>query len=316
MSEEPVDRTRGGVSAIVVTLGMSPWLQACLESLRRANAELSPSQGPLEILLVDQAKKPCALPEGLADQILRPGKNLGFARANNLALAKTRGDFIILINDDAILEEGWLSTLLEAMQGRKGVAAVQGVNIRMDRPELLDGRGLAWNKRWQAVQIDHGQPSPAQEVPSSSVFGVSATAALFRRRALEQVVGPDLQVFDPTLGSYYEDVDLACRLRRQGQEALAVPAARARHAGSTTGDAIGAGSTPWIYGNRLLVLARWLGRGFWPRLPLFLLRDSLDLVQALARRDLKRALGIPKGWAHAASRMPSFAHMGRPADNA
>jgi N-acetylglucosaminyl-diphospho-decaprenol L-rhamnosyltransferase len=272
------------VSAIVPTLGRSPYLQPCLEALRR--------EGGIEIVVVDQGETPVDLPEGLADRVLRPGTNLGFAAGTNLGIAESSGALLATVNDDAIVEPGWLARLRAALEEDPKAAAVQGVNLLLDDPERADGCGIAWNRWWQAVQIGHGEEAPPSTPGAREIFGVSATAALFRREAL-RAVSPAGEVFDPRLISYYEDVELAGRLRAGGFRALLVPAARARHAGSATGRTLSRERWRLIYGNRYLAAARYLGRGFWPRLPVLVLRDLLDLAHG------DRAAGILAGWGRA-----------------
>ena len=146
--------------------------------------------------------------------------------------------------------------------------------------------------------MGHGEPAPPKEGGVREVFGVSATAALFRRDALHAVAA-DGAVFDPRLVSYYEDVELAGRLRAAGYRALLVPTARARHAGSATGRTMSRERWRLIYGNRWLAAARLLGRGFWPRVPLLALRDLLDLGRAALGGDEARVAGIVAGWGRA-----------------
>ena len=427
-------------TVVVPTVGRSPWLAACLRALRR-----QADAAALEILVVDQAPQPLALPPGLADRVLRPERNLGFAGGTNLGLAAARGELLATVNDDAVVGPGWLAALTAALRGDPRAAAAQGINVLagpagmdtgkaygrgdhdsgdddsggddggrdhgarpgdrlgQDAPERIDGCGLGWNRWWQAIQIGHGEPlpaaaaattasaasgglapphaasaltgtdqapvqtsgsspvamkpaasqlAPAPVTPASStlapdwqpaggavaaveVFGVSATAALFRRSALEQVALGG-EVFDPRLVSYYEDAELAGRLRAAGFSALLVPAARARHLGSASVRTAAAGRERWrlIYGNRYLAAARLLGRGLWPRLPLMLLRDLLDvagpaaLLHELLRRDSGlpagdrgtgprdrrgRLSGLAAGWGRALRHLPSFARTGAPA---
>lgn len=285
------------VTAVVPTLGRSPLLVPCLEALRREGMGTI-----LQIILVDQGETAVTIPAGVADRVLRPGRNLGFAAGTNLGIAEavTAGsEGIATVNDDAIVEPGWLAPLVAALEADSRVAAVQGVNLQMDQPDLVDGCGIAWNGWWQAVQIDHGRPAPPMpEIMAEirEVFGVSATAALYRRSALSAVGG---EAFDPRLGSYYEDVDLAVRLRAAGWRALLVPAARARHGGSVTGRTLSRERWRLIYGNRYLVASRLLGRGFLPRLPVLVLRDGIDLGRALLTGDRELAAGIVGGWRRA-----------------
>jgi GT2 family glycosyltransferase len=283
------------VSAVVPTLGRSRWLISCLEALRRDG------ESETEILVVDQGENPVEIPAGLADRVLRPGRNLGFAAGTNLGIAEAAGELIATVNDDVLIEPGWLAALGSALEREPRAAAAQGVNLLMDDPVRADGCGLEWNRWWQAVQIGHGETAPSPAEPVREVFGVSATAALFRRDAL-RAVAPDGSVFEPRLVSYYEDVELAGRLRAAGWRALLVPAARARHAGSATGATMSRERWRLVYGNRYLAASRRLGPGLVPRLPWMLLRDLLDLRKA----DREQAAGIRAGWRRAIRELPGF----------
>ena len=261
------------VTAVVPTLGRSPWLIPCLEALRREG---------VEIVVVDQSEEP--LP--VAERVIRPGRNLGFAAATNLGIAESSREYVATVNDDAVVEPGWTAKLVEALDRHPKAAAAQGVNVSPDG--LVDGCGIEWNRWGQAVQAGHGEPAPPLSEPRE-VWGVSATAAVYRREALVPLGDSP---FDPRLVSYYEDVDLAGRLRAAGWSALLVPAARARHAGSATGGTMSRERWRLIYGNRWLV-AR--GQPFWR----MAVRDLVDLGRALGSGDLSRAAGIPAGWARA-----------------
>ncbi len=290
------------LSAVVPTLGRSPHLIPCLEALRDQGAE---------IILVDQTEAPSEVPAGLVDRLLRPGRNLGFAAGTNLGIAAAGGEWIATVNDDAVVEPGWLDSLVAALAADPRVAAVQGVNVIFDAPHLTDGCGLTWNRWWQAVQIGRGRTVPPPGDGAREIFGVSATAAVFRRAALKSVA-PEGEVFDSGLGSYYEDVDLAGRLRAAGWRALLVPAARARHAGSATGSTLSRERWRLIYGNRYLAAARLLGRSFWPRLPRMAARDAIDLARAVKRGDGDLAAGILAGWRRAARHLTAFVRRGDP----
>jgi len=305
-----------GISAVVPTLGMSPLLVPCLEALRREGGGVGEAGESLEIVLVDQGPTATELPPGLIDHRLRLPENLGFAAGTNAGIAASSGTWVAVVNDDLVVEPGWLPALLAALRGDEKAAGAQGWNLREQDPSRIDGGGLAWNRAWQAVQIGCGYPVPAPRAESGGgveIFGVSATAALYRRGALEEVSLGAGAVFDPALVSYYEDVDLACRLRAAGWRSWRVPAARARHAGSLTGRRLGWRRLAYLYGNRYLVLARFLGAAFRDCLGAALIRDAKDLARALIRGDGRTLVGIAAGWLRALRRLPHFTHGGRPA---
>jgi GT2 family glycosyltransferase len=129
------------------------------------------------------------------------------------------------------------------------------------------------------VQVGRDAPAPPVSTPPFEPFGVQATAAIYRRTALERVAFERARPFDERLESWYEDVDLAGRLRAAGFRARAVPAARALHRGSATG-----ATMPWrrrrlLARNRILVVARLTGRRFPALLPRLALRDLIDGVR-------------------------------------
>ncbi len=289
--------------AVVPTLGWSPRLAETLAALQADGG------ARLETVVVWQGE--ASPPRELAaDRLVTSVANLGFSGAINLALADGDAPFVALVNDDATVEPGWLATMHAGLAEAREVAAVQGVNLRDEgtATDRIDGCGLAWNKAWQAVQVGRSAPALAPTASPFEVFGVSATAALYRREALLDASLRPGELLDASLFAYYEDVDLACRLRGRGRSALCVPAARARHLGSVSGERMGDRRWIWIHAHRLLVLARLLGRRFWPRLPRFLLRDLADTLSPRAARPGPAALGA--AWGAAWRLLPRFAHRG------
>lgn len=316
-------------SIVLPTLGRSPLLAECLRSLR---AEAGSDR---ELIVVAQGgveKPPDGGTAGEAaprESWIRVARPLGFAGAVNRGVGAATAPYVAVMNDDAVIEPGWFAALEAALDGDPGAASAQGLNLAgggpTERP-VIDGRGLTWNRWLQAVQIGHGEraePGPdglGAAAAAREVFGVSATAALYRRAALLAVARPPRraegsdtspEVFDSRLGTYYEDADLALRLRAAGHRALSVASARVWHGGSLTA---GDGVARWrrVHGNRYLVVAGFLGRSFWGRLPLLVLRDLLDLVQVAGTGRFRRVAGVLAGWGRAARLLPGFARTGPP----
>jgi len=309
------------VTAVVPTVGASPLLGECLRALRAQRLDgQGTGEGELEIVLVRQGAAGAEDLSGGPVRELRLPRNLGFAAATNHGIAAARGAYVATVNDDVVVRPGWLRALVEALDATPDAAAAQG--------DRVDGWGLGWNRAAQAVQLGRGDAPPDPGEPAREVFGVSATAAVYRRSALLEVArasrpaidpshrggsdGDRPEVFDTRLESYYEDADLACRLRAAGHIALSVPAARALHAGSLTGGRLGARRWRLLYGNRYAVAAHLLGRGLWRRLPRMAARDVADLARALAGGELRKLVGIAGGWARAVRLLPTYAHRGAP----
>lgn len=298
------------LQVVVPTLGRSPVLAGVLAALR-AQRDLAGDR--LEIILVRQG--PAPVPVG-ADRELTVPSPVGFSAAVNLGIAAGDAPYVATVNDDAVVEPGWAAALLGALEGDSRLAAVQGVNRLSDRPELADGWGLAWNRSLQAVQLGHGLPSLPASAEPREIFGVSATAAVYRRTALALVARPPqrpggpAEVFDERLGSYYEDVELAGRLRAAGYSARSIPAAQALHAGAST-----LGGRRWrlVYGNRYRVAAELLGSSFWRRLPGMAVRDLRDLARLALGGELAGVAGVLGGWSRAVATLPPHLRVGPPA---
>jgi len=91
--------------------------------------------------------------------------------------------------------------------------------------------------------------NPYHEEPTQEVFGAGGGAAIYRRDAISQV-----GFFDPRFFVYYEDVDLAWRLRWAGWRAVAAPRARVHHKGSAF--ARYAPKTYHLHKNKLAVIVQ------------------------------------------------------------
>ncbi len=233
------------MSAVVVNLDGGETLFAALDALARDGAE--------EILVVDNASRPEEV-ERLAGRrdvrLLRLPSNRGFAAPANLGARDACAPFVAFVNNDCILEPGYLAACLAALQADASLAAVQGVVLSGDGT-CVDGWGVGWNGRAEAVQLGRGKPAPSAGSGPVAVPGVSATAALFRRDVFLASGG-----FAESFFAWYEDVDLSLRLRRAGARFACVPAARARHAGSATGRRRPAERWRRVFANRLRTLRR------------------------------------------------------------
>ena len=160
--------------------------------------------------------------------VIRLSENAGFARANNIGAAAAGDvDALALLNPDAFADPGWLEALVSAAE-RAPDAAAFASQMRLDAsPELLDGAGDSYHVSGRAWRIGHKQPSSTAPGAAGDVFAACAAAALYRRRAFEDVGG-----FDERFFCYFEDVDLGFRLRLQGYRTLYVPDAVVRHVSS------------------------------------------------------------------------------------
>jgi GT2 family glycosyltransferase len=182
-------------------------------------------------------------------QVIRSETNLGFARGANEAWRATTAPYVALINNDVVLDRGWLEIVRDALDRDEKLAAVQTIIRRPDG--RIDGAGIDVSDGTYR-QIGHGL---AVGSDLSVPWGVSATATLYRRSAVGDLL------FDERLFTYYEDVELSARLREGGWRLAVLPVVKATHRGSASASVLGANALRLRTRNRYLVARLHPGTG-------------------------------------------------------
>ncbi|HEX7297886.1 MAG TPA: glycosyltransferase family 2 protein [Solirubrobacteraceae bacterium] len=199
------------VSAVIVSY-------ADLGATSRAVATLrAQTVAPTRIIVVDNdpASELVAL-EGAS--VVRPGRNLGYAGGANLGASRAGGEWLLLLNPDAVADRHCIERLLEAADDRTGIVGAQillpdGRVNAGDNP--LHFTGVSWSGRYM---------EPAEDGPPRSVAVASGAALLVRRAAWDAVGGLAEPFF-----LYHDDVDLSWRVRLAGWDVRFAPRARVRH---------------------------------------------------------------------------------------
>ena len=268
----------GLVSVSLVTTNESCWLPGCIKSTR------SQTYQPIEIVVVDNAstdgtRELMATFDAEAVLVCNDA-NRGFAESHNRGIQRGRGEFVLVMNPDVVLDAHFVETLVHAAQRHPEAAAFTGKLLQMRErpgdvePARLDLTGFfpmrnggTWDRGLHAE--DGLKWSTADEV-----FGVSGCAALLRREALVEVA-EDGEYFDEAFFMYHEDIDLAWRLQLHGWRARYEPRAVAWHVRNFFADTPRRARSPLrnyhLTKNRYLVWAK-----DYP--PLVLLRNSLNLA--------------------------------------
>jgi GT2 family glycosyltransferase len=207
--------------------------------------------------------------------VCRLGENLGFAAGNNRAIADYDAEFVALLNPDAFPEPDWLEKLLAAARAQPDVAAFGCRQMAADEQGVVDGLGDVYHMSGLVWRRGHGRPQDSSDLIPAEIFSPCAGAALYRQRALTEVVG-----FDEDYFCYVEDVDLGFRLRLAGFRSMYVQDAVVHHVGSyTTG---GQHSDFSVYhGHRNLVwtfVKNMPGILFWLLLPLHVVLNLVSII--------------------------------------
>jgi hypothetical protein len=285
----------GLISAIVPNRDGGEVIGACLRSL------FAQTLAPAEVIVVDDCSRDDS-PELVAREfprarLLRLEASRGFAGACAEGLRAAGGQWIAVLNSDAEAEPGWLREALAAAALAADAAMIASRVLRAATGRV-DSLGLYLRRSGLASLAGRDGPdAPDASLPrAEEVFGPAGAAALYRRDALARA-----GFFATDFFAYYEDVDLAWRLRRLGYRCLLAHRARVRHRHSYTADRLGIDKRYYLQRNRLRALARnWPLRPLLLYAPLILAADLGSIALAAlegkplsalrARRDFLRLL--------------------------
>lgn len=231
------------ISIIIVNYNVRDFLEHALVSIEKA------LQGRLrdgrlitgEIFVVDNASDDGSIELVRKKfphvQLIVNEENLGFARANNIALAKARGRYILLINPDTVVQEDTLTTMIDFFEERPNVGAA-GCKILNPDGSLQLACRRSFPSPWVSFAKTMGLSSL---FPKSKLFGrynltyldpdeihevdaLSGSFMMVRREVYEQVGGLDENFF-----MYGEDLDWCYRIQKAGWKIFYVPLTQIIH---------------------------------------------------------------------------------------
>lgn len=159
-------------------------------------------------------------------RLMEEETNHGFAKGNNQAAEGATGEWLVLLNPDAVAEPDWLSQIDSAIARYPDVSMFACCQMAMDAPGYLDGVGdayLAYGFPWRGGFGRKADVKPGE----GTVFGPCGASAVYRRAMFERLGG-----FDDRFFCYCEDVDLAFRFQLNGESCIFLPDAVVHHAGS------------------------------------------------------------------------------------
>jgi len=218
----------GCVSIVVVDWNAGDLVTRCLTAIAAQTVR------PKSVMVVDNASASetwrHVVPDTLPVEMIRLADNSGFAAGTNCGIALVPdAEWVALLNPDAFPEPDWLEKLLAAARAHPEYSFFASRQVMAGDSSRLDGAGDAYAVTGLGWRCRHGEPVVGSPQEPEEVFGPCAAAALYRRDALVEVGGLDDSFF-----CYFEDVDLAFRLRLAGYRCLYVPDAVVHHVGSAS----------------------------------------------------------------------------------
>lgn len=229
------------LSVVIVNYNVKYYLAQCLYSLRRALGEID-----AEVIVVDNASA-----DGSVDYLqqchpwvryVQSGSNLGFSKANNLAIRESRGEYVLLLNPDTVVGEDVIGEALAFMDAHPKAG---GVGVRMQNTNGTDAmesrRGIPtpWVAFWKMTgmcwrfpnsrRFAHYYMSWLSWDHEAQIEIMSGAFCLMRKRALDEV-----GLLDEDFFMYGEDIDLSYRLLKGGWENWYLPLRILHYKGEST----------------------------------------------------------------------------------
>lgn len=233
------------VSAVLINYNGLRDLPACLESL------VCQDYPELELIMVDNASGDGStrlLEEFAADPanqerfaggspyLIRNSDNLGFSAALNLGIYASRGDYILSLNTDIVLEPDFVSVLSGTME-EPGVGSASGKLLRFPprcQGGVIDSAGHIMFRNRLAENRGEELPGDTSMNRPGFIFGTCGAAALYSRSMLEDVK-VEGEYFDESFFAFWEDLDMDWRAALRGWKCVYEPGALGYHRRGGTG---------------------------------------------------------------------------------
>src|SRR6476646_9262391 len=224
--------TKDLVSVTLVTYNSGRFIKRCLESVLEQKYPI------LEVIVIDNASTDGTvdLLEQFQDtcRIHLNTENVGFAAAQNQAIALSSGEWVLTLNPDMLLLPDFIQALVDAGRLDQKIGTVCGklltIQASFDLPEkqLIDSTGIYFTPMRRHLDRGSQQVDNGHYLNFEYVFGATAAAALYRREMIDDIAVLG-EFFDPDFFVYREDADVAWRAQLMGWRCIYTPLARGYH---------------------------------------------------------------------------------------
>ena len=236
------------VSIIIPNYNGQKYLSDCINSLLR----LDFPRATYEIIIVDNASSDhsCEFIASTYPEVVlvRAKKNLGFASGCNLGIKNSSGEYIVLLNNDTVVDSNWLKELVAVADASEEIAIVGSKLLFMYTPNTIQNAMSFLTDKGDGGDIGANQPDEGQHDAIREGMAVCGASMLIKRTIIEAIGGLDEDFF-----AYYEDLDLCYRARLYGKKIVFAPKSVVYHIHSATSGEWSPLFTFLVLRNKLLI---------------------------------------------------------------
>ncbi len=219
-----VETIKGLVSIIIINYNSGEFLLKCIKSILKQNYK------KYKIIIIDNASKDGSM-ESIVNkdrrmEIIYNNQNMGFSFAGNQGIKIAKGEYVLLLNFDILLDKDFLREMVKAINLKSNIGSISGKLLRNDK--IIDSTGIIIKHLFAKDRGEEEKISNKKYNSGSYIFGPSGAAAFYKRKMLEDcsIYG---EIFDEDFWMYFEDVDLAWRAQIKGWKSFYTPKAIAYH---------------------------------------------------------------------------------------
>ena len=215
MSESPL------VSVIVLNYNAGELLLNCINSLKKSKYT------NLEILVIDNissdgSQTKCK--EQFPDiKLIQNKENFGYCGGNNIGIREAKGEFIVILNPDTIVESNCIEELIFA-QNKFGDGLYQPKILSLNEENIIQSTGNMLNIFGFGFARDKGNKVSDKNEEIEKIGYASGTCLFTSRKVLEKV-----GLLDEFLFLYHDDLDLGWRAAQIGISSFYVPKSKIFH---------------------------------------------------------------------------------------
>jgi GT2 family glycosyltransferase/glycosyltransferase involved in cell wall biosynthesis len=216
------------ISIVIPVFNQFRFTQACLASLQEHQGNER-----FEVIVVDDGSTDATaetVPRIPGVVYLRNESNFGFIASCNRGAEKARGKYLVFLNNDTLVRDGWSSALVGTF-AEEPQAGIVGSKLIYPDGRLQEAGGIIWRDAsgWNYGKFD--DPAKPEYNYLREVDYCSAAALMIPKSLFRSVGG-----FDPRYApAYYEDTDLAFKVRKAGYKVLYQPLSEVIHYEGATG---------------------------------------------------------------------------------